>query len=45
MKSVLEILMQNWRETLFSNRQLGMRVYIKIVMIVPREKSSTMFPH
>jgi hypothetical protein len=26
--------MQNWGERIFSNRQLEMRVYIKIVLIV-----------
>jgi len=37
--------MQNRREKLFSNRQLGLRVYIRTVMIVPHEKSSSVFPH
>ena len=32
-KSYSEILMQKWGEREFSNRQLGMRVYIRIVMI------------
>jgi len=31
--------MQNWGERIFSNRQLGMRVYMKIVMIVALEES------
>ena len=29
--------MQNWGERVFSNRQLGMRVYIKIVKIMVLE--------
>jgi hypothetical protein len=29
--------MQNWGERIFSNQQLGMRVYIKIVMIMVLE--------
>ena len=29
-----EILMQNWGERIFSNRQLGKRVYIRIVIIM-----------
>jgi hypothetical protein len=33
-KILLEILMQNWGERIFSNRQLGMRVYMKTVMIM-----------
>ena len=28
-----EILLQNWRERIFSNRHLGMRVYIRRVLI------------
>ena len=32
-KFCYEILGQNWEETIFSNRQFGMRVYIGIVMI------------
>jgi len=31
--------MQNWGVRIFSNRQLGMRVYIKIVMIMVLEES------
>jgi hypothetical protein len=31
--------MQKWRERIFSNRQLGMRVYIRIVMIRVLENS------
>jgi len=31
--------MQNWGERIFSNRQLRMRVYIKIVMIMVLEES------
>jgi len=30
--------MQKWGERIFSNQQLGMRVYIMIVMIVVLEK-------
>ena len=26
--------MQNWRERIFSNTELGMTVYIRIVMII-----------
>jgi len=33
MKLVLEIFMQNSGERIFSNQQLGMRVYVRIVMI------------
>jgi len=33
----LEILMQKWGERIFSNRQLGMRVYIRIVVIMVSE--------
>ena len=29
-----EVLMQNWGERIFSNRQMGMRVCIRIVMIM-----------
>ena len=32
-----EILVQKWRERIFSNRQLGMRVHIRIVMIMVLE--------
>ena len=34
---VNKILMQKWGERIFSNRQLGMRVYIRIVMIMGLE--------
>ena len=46
--------MQKWRERIFSNRQLGMRVYIRIVMIMRLERyyhikklvvKGTIFPH
>ena len=36
-KFYLEILMTKWRERIFSNRQLVMRVYIRIVMIMVLE--------
>jgi len=32
-----EILMQKWRERIFSNRQLGMRIYIRILVIMVLE--------
>jgi len=31
------ILLQNWRGKIFSNRHLGMRVYISVVMIMVLE--------
>ena len=34
MKILLGILMRKWGERIFSNRQLGMRVYIRIIMIM-----------
>jgi len=34
MKILQEILMQKWGERIFSYQQLGMRVYIMIVMIM-----------
>jgi hypothetical protein len=37
MKILLEISMQNGGERIFSNRQLGMRVYIRIVMMMVLE--------
>jgi len=30
--------MQNWGERMFSNRQLGMRVYMGIVMVMVLEE-------
>ena len=30
--------MQNWEEGIFSNRQLGMRVYIRILMVMVLEE-------
>ena len=37
MKILLGDLMQGWRERILSNRQLGMRVYTKIAMIMVLE--------
>jgi len=37
MKIPYEKFMQNWGERILSNRQLGMRVYIRIVMIMVLE--------
>ena len=37
MKSYWEILMQKWGERIFSSRQLGLRVCIRIVMIMELE--------
>jgi hypothetical protein len=39
MKILIGDLMQKWRERIFSNRQLGMRVYIRIVMMIVIEHS------
>jgi len=36
-KILLEDLMQKWGERIFSNLQLGMRVYIRIVMVMVLE--------
>jgi hypothetical protein len=33
-----EILMQKWEDRIFSNWQMGMRAYIRIVMIIVLEK-------
>jgi hypothetical protein len=37
MKMLLGDSMQNWEDRIFSNRQLGDRVYIRIVMLVVLE--------
>jgi transposase len=37
MKILLEISIQKWGERIFSNRKLGKRVYITIVMIMVLE--------
>jgi len=38
MKILSEILMQKWRNTVLLYRQFGMRVYIRIVMIMVLEQ-------
>jgi hypothetical protein len=37
LKIFLEISIQKWEGKIFSNQHLGMRVYIKLVMIMPLE--------
>jgi len=34
MEILLPISMQNWGDSIFSNQQMGMRVHIRIVMIM-----------